>query len=167
MTDSTIPYKDHVESEFGHVYKELQNITTVLGTIETKLDNTYQQALTTNNRVTHLEEDKTLYLKTRVDKRDFDDKCRELESVDKKISDLSIELEPVKTVIKYKKQALVLLVFAVAAVLVGAWGSVETFFQKQRSKETNTELIEYKREVQTYQNQVMEKLNQLDVKLNK
>lgn len=167
MPDSTIPYKDHAESEFSHIYNELRTITSTVKSMDEKVDDIVLKVTMQNGRVKDLEKQRDKYIESRVDKRDFDAQCKELESVDKKISNLSIELEPVKTVIKYKKQALALLVFAVAAVLVGAWGSIETFFQKQQSKDTNIELIEYKREVQVYQNQVMEKLNQLDSKLNK
>lgn len=163
MPDSTITLKDHVEGEFGHVYKELKGITETLKDMGIKVNETHTHVGKINGRILSLEKDR----ENSVDKRDCNAKCRDWDTVDKKVTDLSLELEPVKTVIKYKKQALALLVFAVAAVLVGAWGSVETFFQKKHAKDTNTELIEYKREVQMYQDQVMDKLNKLDSKLNK
>jgi hypothetical protein len=161
MPDSTIPYKDHVEGEFGHVYKELKGITETLKEMGMIVNETHTHVNKINGRIFSLEKDR----ENNVDKRDCNAKCRDWEDVDKKITTLSTELEPVKTIIKYKKGSLVLLAVAVAAILIGAWGSVETFFQKQHAKDTNTELVEYKREVQMYQDQVMTKLNELDKKL--
>jgi hypothetical protein len=75
MTDSP-DYRLYLEDKFERVFDLLEGIK--------------EQTTVTNSRVTHLEEEKVEYLKTRVDKEMIADICCKVNAIEKAVEDLHV-----------------------------------------------------------------------------
>lgn len=132
MPDSQ-DYRLYLEEKFEGLHKEIRANDI---NVHDKLDAIVVQVTKTNNRVTHLEEEKEEYLKSRVDKE-------MLNKVSNCVERLDQELTEYRLIKKYPKLVIILIAIFVVGVLISAIGTFETYQNKKmlRKAENETEQI--------------------------
>lgn len=132
MTDSP-DYRLYLEEKFEGLHKEIRANDI---NVHDKLDAIVTQVTKTNNRVTHLEEEKENCLKSRVDKKMFKEVSDVVEKLDEDLAEYRIMK-------KYPKLVIILIAIFVVGVLISAIGTFETYQNKKmlRKAENETEQI--------------------------
>jgi hypothetical protein len=127
-------YRNSVEKEFGHVYKEVSKISETLGKVLETVSEIKTQTTLTNSRVNHLEESsderEQVVLDFRKLEEHYDDTVKCVRSIDK-------ELEEYRMVKKYPKIFIGLIVVTVIISLLG-YINVRV---KMKSVDTTIELV--------------------------
>lgn len=120
MTDSP-DYRLYLEEKFEGLHKEIRANDI---NVHDKLDAIVNQVTKTNNRVTHLEEEKEEYLKTRVS-------TPMLKGVKECVDRIDSELAEYRLLKKYPKLMIVLIAIFVIGILISAIGTLETYQNKK------------------------------------
>ena len=140
MTDSK-DYRLYLEEHFKRVDDHFEGQTKLVNAqfdlVYDKLDEIKEETSCTNSRVTHLEEEKKQYLKTRVDLQMLKNVTDKIDDVDKKINDIDKNLGEYYIIKKYPKASLILLIVFILSVLIGGWGT----FKSATNSKSNKELI--------------------------
>lgn len=117
-------YRLYLEEHFKRVDDHFEGQTKLVNAqfllVYDKLDEIKEETSCTNSRVTHLEEEKKEYLKTRVDLQMLKDVTEKVDAIDKKVVDIDKNLGEYYIMKKYPKSSLALLIiFIIGFLLTG------------------------------------------------
>jgi len=123
-----------VNAQFESLHDRQDAIDKSLDQLKDESSRTLAQALKTNDRVTHLEEQKEEYLKTRVSTDMLSTVCTSLTEVKETVDTIDNDLEEYRIIKKYPKLALILLIVLMLGLGISAYGTFRNIGNSKREK---------------------------------
>jgi|WetSurSiteA1Bulk_404760.scaffolds.fasta_scaffold36003_2 hypothetical protein len=133
-----------VNAQFESLHDRQDSIDESLVVLKGESSEIKKQTIQTNDRVTHLEEQRDEYMKTRVSTDMLNTVCTNLTEVKETVEIIDKDLEEYRIIKKYPKLALILIVVFAIGLAISAYGTFRTVRMSRSDKKVleKVELLE-------------------------